>query len=105
MTRWQTAGILVWVLATALLGWFSMYLSGNATGFSINAHHATLWTTMTLGIIQLGLVTTVWEHMTQTLLHRVTRLTTAFWGGVVLGISLPFSVYAIVEGVAFRGVV
>lgn len=91
----------MWVLATALLGWFSLYLSGNVTGFPSDAHHGMIWTTMTIGIIQLGFVATVWEHMTQTVLHRATRLTAAFWGGIVLGISLPFSVLAIVEGLAF----
>jgi len=94
--RWLTAAILVWVLATALLGWFSLYLSGNVTGFPSEAHHAMLWTTITLGIAQLGVVTIVWEHMMETVLHRVTRMTTALWGGIVLGIGLIFGAYAIV---------
>jgi len=101
MRRWQTAAVLVWVLTTAVLGWFSLYLSGNVTGFPSEAHHAMLWTTITLGIAQLGFVTTVWERMTLTVLSRTTRITTAFWGGIVLGISLPFSVYAIIGALAF----
>lgn len=105
MSGWETAVVMMWVSATALLGWFAMYLSGNATGFSMNTHHAMLWTTMTLGVAQLGFVAIVWEHMAATLFSRTARLTAALWGGTVLGISLVFSVFAIAEGLAFKGVV
>lgn len=92
---------LAWVLASALLGWISLYLAGNVTGFPREAHHAILWTTMTMGVAQLGIISVTWEHMKLTALHRFARVTGALWGGIVTGISLAFGVLAAIESFTF----
>lgn len=102
--EWHAVVFLTWVLGTAAVGWFSLSLAFEGTGFPSQTQHAMLWASMTMGIAQLGIATIIWESMSETGLVRAVRATAALFGGIALGISLGYSAFLILEAMYSRGV-